>query len=106
MRHRVGAVGNTTCDTGAPGACATSWATPNAAAAAVLVRQYFIEGWYPSGEKEARNAFTPTGALLKAVLLNSTVDMTGGSPGTPHATEGWGLIRLDRTLVFCGDRAS
>jgi hypothetical protein len=29
----------------------TSWATPHAAAAAALVRQYFTEGWYPVGKK-------------------------------------------------------
>jgi hypothetical protein len=97
-----GAVVNTGCSTSAR-PCATSYATPNAAAAAVLVRQYFQEGWYPSGEKEPKNAFNPTGALLKAVLLNSTVDMTG-TAGYPSNAEGWGLIRLDRTLTFRGDR--
>jgi Subtilase family len=100
-----GATVNTGCSTSAR-PCATSYATPNAAAAAVLVRQYFQEGWYPSGEKEAKNAFNPTGALLKAVLLNSTVDMTGPGvvAGYPSNAEGWGLIRLDRTLTFRGDR--
>jgi hypothetical protein len=81
----------------------TSWATPHAAAAATLVRQYFTEGWYPVGRKVgAPLAFIPTGALLKAVLLNSTVDLTG-VPGYPSDLEGWGLIQLDRTLHFAGD---
>jgi hypothetical protein len=92
------------CDTGdrnAPGAelVSTSWATANAAAAAALVRQYFTEGWYPSGTKKQSDAITPTGALIRAVLLNSTVDMTG-HPGYPSNIEGWGLIQLDRTLFF------
>ena len=81
--------------------CGTSWAAPNASAAAALVRQYFTEGWYPNGKKEPTYAFTPTGALIKAVLLNSTVDMTGHS-GYPSPAEGWGLIRLDRALSFDG----
>jgi len=81
----------------------TSWATPHAAAAAALVRQYFTEGWYPVGRKVgAPLGFTPTGALLKAVLLNSTIDLTD-VPGYPSDLEGWGLIQLDRTLYFDGD---
>lgn len=91
------------CDTGpyfkSPELAATSWATPNAAAAAALVRQYFQEGWSRNGKKEDAFGVTPTGALIRAVLLNSTVDMTGVA-GYPSTTEGWGLIQLDRTLFF------
>ncbi len=96
------------CDVGpyvkSPTLAATSWATPSAAAAAVLVRQYFTEGWYPHGAKEKNRGFTPTGALIRAVLLNSTVDMTGIA-GYPSDTEGWGLIQLDRTLFFKDPRS-
>ncbi len=81
----------------------TSFATPHVAAAAALVRQYFMEGFYPTGKREAKSIFRPTGALLKAVLLNSTVDMTG-EPGYPSNAEGWGLIRLNRALYFDGGR--
>ena len=101
IRSAVSSAGGGGCGTGTRAACASSYATPNAAAAAALVRQYFTEGWYPSGEKEAKNGFVPTGALIKAVLLNSTVDMTGVA-GYPSPTEGWGIIRLDRTLYFLG----
>jgi len=92
------------CDTGdrnSPTAelVSTSWATANVAAAAALVRQYFTEGWYPSGTKKKSDAITPTGALIRAMLLNSTVNMTGHS-GYPSNIEGWGLIQLDRTLFF------
>ncbi|WP_405969212.1 S8 family serine peptidase [Streptomyces sp. NBC_00988] len=97
------------CDTGLPKKdptlAATSWATPNAAAAATLVRQYFTEGWYPNGKKETDHRFNPSGALIKAVLLNSTVNMTGIA-GYPSNTEGWGLIQLDRTLFFQKDPPS
>jgi hypothetical protein len=88
------------CDTAlVEGGGATSFASPNAAAAAALVRQYFTEGWYPTGEKVPANHVIPTGALIKAVLLNSTVNMIG-PPGYPSDVEGWGLIQLDRTLFF------
>lgn len=92
---------STACDTGPRSTCATSYATPHAAAAATLIRQYFLEGWYPTGIKTAANAFTPTGALLKAVLIVSTVDMTD-EPGYPNMDEGWGLVRLNRALFFEG----
>ncbi|MFD3313858.1 S8 family serine peptidase [Streptomyces sp. NPDC058694] len=97
------------CDIGlpkrGPTLAATSWATPNAAAAATLVRQYFTEGWYPNGKKEPHRGVKPSGALIKAVLLNSTVNMTGIA-GYPSNTEGWGLIQLDRTLFFEKDPPS
>jgi M6 family metalloprotease-like protein len=91
----------TACTTGPRSACATSYATPHTAGAAALVRQYFTEGWYPSGTRQAHNAFIPSGALLKATLLNSTIDMTGPA-GYPSNQEGWGLIRLNNTLFFPG----
>jgi M6 family metalloprotease-like protein len=92
----------TACATGPRAACATSYATPHTAAAAALVRQYFTEGWYPSGTKQPNNAFVPSGALIKATLLNATINMTG-IPGYPNDREGWGLIRLDNAVYFPGD---
>jgi hypothetical protein len=80
-------------------------ASPNAAAAAALVRQYFAQGWYPTGDRKTGRSMIPTGALLKAVLLNCTVDMTG-EPGYPNDLEGWGLIQLDRALTFPGSKRS
>jgi hypothetical protein len=82
--------------------CGTSFAAPHVAAAAALVRQYFIEGWYPKGRKTANDEKTPSGALLKAVLLNATV-----GPSTfqyPTRDEGWGRLELDKTLHFEGDK--
>ena len=92
----------TGCGTGRFGVlthCATSFATPRTAAAAALARQYFTEGFHPSGTRRARDAMTPSGALLKAVLVNSTVALTG-IPQRPSHDAGWGLVQLDRTLTF------
>jgi hypothetical protein len=82
-----------------PDVCATSWATPHAAGAAALVRQYFMEGWYPTGTKDPANAFTPSGALIRSVLVNSAVNMSGVT-GYPNINEGWGLLQIDRALTF------
>lgn len=83
--------------------CATSWATPAAAAASTLIRQYYVDGYYPGGSANPVNSLAqPTGALVKATLVNSAIDMTGIA-GYPSNTEGWGLVRLDNSLYFDGD---
>ncbi len=92
---------STACTIGLSNACATSWATPAAAATAALIRQYYAEGWYPSGTARPGDAFTPTGSLVKATLLNGTLDMSGHA-GYPGNTEGWGLERLNNVLFFPG----
>jgi hypothetical protein len=79
--------------------CASSWATPIIAGAAALVRQFYLEGWYPTGTRSGTDSHDPSGALIKATLLNSTVDMTSVL-GYPSYTEGWGLLRLTNTLFF------
>ena len=81
--------------------CATSWATPAVAGAGALIRQYFMEGFYPTGTRQPHHAFVPTGALLKAMLLNGTADM-GGIAGYPGNQEGWGLVQLDRVVSLPG----
>ncbi|ANM30068.1 hypothetical protein ABI59_11545 [Acidobacteria bacterium Mor1] len=80
----------------------TSMACPAISAAGALVRQYFTEGWYPTGQKFATDSRNPTGAMVKAVLINGAVDMTGVS-GYPSNREGWGRLVLDRPLYFDGD---
>jgi hypothetical protein len=80
----------------------TSMACPAITGAAVLVRQYFTAGYYPTGTATPGNALTPTGALIKAVLLNGTVDMTGPA-GYPSNQEGFGRLILDNALFFPGD---
>ena len=93
---------NTECGIFQWGNCATSWATPAVAGSAALVRQYYREGFYPTGSRVNCDEFTPSGALIKATLLNSTIDMTGIA-GYPGIDEGWGLTLLDNGLYFEGD---
>ncbi len=80
----------------------TSMAAPGAAGSAALVRQYFTEGWYPSGAPLLADAFTPSAALLKATLLNSAVNMTG-TTAIPGNCQGWGRVLLDNAMHFAGD---
>lgn len=80
----------------------TSMASPSVTGSSALVRQYFTEGWYPTGAKVPANSFTPTGSLIKAVMINSGQDMTGVA-GYPSNTEGWGRVQLDQAMTFAAD---
>ena len=80
----------------------TSMACPAVAGAATLARQYFASGFYPSGSANGPDAFAPSAALLKATLINSSVDMTGVA-GFPSLQEGWGRVLADNALYFSGD---
>lgn len=99
----VSADGGTACGTRT--SSGTSFAAPAVAGMAALVRQYYTEGWYPSGAREASHSFTPTGALLKATLMNGTVDAANiaGYPGGANTGEGWGRLLLENSLFFTGD---
>ncbi len=83
----------------------TSGAAPTVAGAVALIHQYFEEGNY-SG------ITNPTGALMKAVLINSAQKMgtscTTGCTGAgrPGGDEGWGRPSLDSTLAFSASPAT
>ncbi len=84
----------------------TSMASPAVAGAAALVRQYFTDGFYPTGTKVSANSLTPSGALLRAMLVNSSVNMTSyPSPAQfpPNNLEGFGRILLDNSVYLAGD---
>src|SRR5262249_18495497 len=79
----------------------TSMATPATAGAGMMIRQYFQQGYYPSGVPNASNAMTPSAALMKAMLISSAVDMAAA--GYPSNAEGWGRILVDNSMFFFGD---
>ncbi len=80
----------------------TSMATPGAAGFAALTRQYFADGFYPGGAANSTNAFTPSGALVRTMLINSAVNMTG-TTAIPANCQGWGRVLLDDAMFFTGD---
>ena len=92
----------------------TSFSSPMAAGGAILARQYFTDGYYPSGARTAANSFNPSNALIKAIVLNSGRNVTGlrsandGTGGAsaplPNNGQGWGRMTLDDVLYFPGDR--
>ena len=91
----------------------TSMSCPLAAGTALQVRQYFTNGYYPSGSAAFADEFTPSGALLKAMLVHSgkpmryivdnddTSQVTDiSSASYPDNVQGYGRIQLDRVLNF------
>lgn len=90
------------CDTGF--IQGTSMASPMAAGAAALVREYYTAGWYPSGTANGADAIAaPSAALLKATLFAGAAAMTSESLPPPSRGQGWGRIHLDDSLHFAGE---
>jgi hypothetical protein len=92
----------------------TSWSSPTVAGAAALVRQYYTDGFYPTGVATPSNKFTPSAALLKATLIASArrvpykVTPQGQIVATdpvPNYEQGFGFPVLGDVLYFPGNVA-
>lgn len=89
----------------------TSWSSPTVAGAAALVRQYYTDGFYPGGARNAANAMTPSAALMKATLIAAARPAIWRKEGlnlvealpVPSHEQGWGFPVLDEALYFAGD---
>ncbi len=46
-------------------------ATPTCAGAAAIVRQYYAQGYHVSGTRNDAAGINPSGALVKATMINS-----------------------------------
>lgn len=89
-------------DTGYQSLTGTSMSCPAKSGAMTLMRQYCTDGWYPTGAAVPANAFTPSGALVKAMAVASTDNDMTGLP-VPNNVTGWGRINIDNILYFPGD---
>ncbi len=79
----------------------TSMSSPTTAGLAALVREYYEAGFYASGARDPGSGFVPSGALLKATLIDGAVPLGANAPG-PDFDAGYGRILLDSTLAFSG----
>eukprot|EP00475_Leptophrys_vorax_P011355 TRINITY_DN1786_c0_g1_i1.p1 TRINITY_DN1786_c0_g1~~TRINITY_DN1786_c0_g1_i1.p1 ORF type:complete len:855 (-),score=177.85 TRINITY_DN1786_c0_g1_i1:66-2630(-) len=98
----------------------SSMASPTLAGNVAIVRQYLTEGYYPTGTKTASNAFHPSASLLKALVINSAVEILGKkiSSGTgctngpvqlksrPSFQQGFGRAQLDQVLYLQSNTTS
>lgn len=97
----------------------TSMASPTAAGSATLIRQYFVDHQNKFWTQMCNSfykfckAFTPSGVLVKAMILHSGSAMTefngneGGTPNIPLGsppdfTQGYGRINLMNVLPLSG----
>jgi hypothetical protein len=97
----------------------TSMATPLAAGAVEKIRQYFVQGYYPSGTKGGAS-INPDESLLRAVILASAKPLSDGgvwnklpwesnfarfsipSSNTPDIFGGFGMPILDNAVTMPG----
>jgi len=76
----------------------TSMATPTAAGGALLLREYFVRGFYPGGAANGADGFSPSSSLMKSALIAGAMDV--GAADIPNDFEGWGRVNLDRFAWF------
>lgn len=74
----------------------TSMATPITAGGAALMRQYYTDGFYPTGSANSEDVHIPTGALMKATLINGA----GTDVGHFNKNTGWGRVFLANSILF------
>lgn len=85
----------------------TSMASPTATGLAALIREYLERGFYPMGEETPPLSIpNPSGALIKAMMINSAREIDGAGTGAaaPNPNQGWGRVHLDDVLFFSGDQ--
>ncbi|UCF67116.1 MAG: S8 family serine peptidase, partial [Acidobacteriota bacterium] len=94
-------IGTNNC--GTKSSSGTSMACPTAAGLAALVREYFTDGYYPTGAPQPLDVLAPSAALIRAALIASATPMENVAAAPPSEDQGWGRILLDDVLYFPAD---
>ncbi len=68
----------------------TSMAAPHASGVAVLLTQWW---------RQNNGGATPSPAMIKALMVNGAVEMTGVAASIPNSTEGWGRVQLRQSIA-------
>jgi hypothetical protein len=74
--------------------------SPTVAGLAALVREYFTAGFHAAGVRSPGAGMTPSGALVKAILVDGAVGTS--APAEAEFASGFGRVLLSRTLPFAG----
>ena len=89
----------------------TSMAAPALAGAAAIIRQYFNQGYYPSGQRNVNDIIdNPSSALIKGVIMNGAQYVLGVqnedigiTPVSPYdETQNFGRVSLKDSLYIAG----
>ena len=101
---------NSTCGSGCYiiGMSGTSMATPAVAGMAILMRQYYRDGWFGDGTQGSAIGINPSAALIRASILASAVPITQDGDDlsdnpVPNGNEGAGRPVLDNVMYFSPD---
>lgn len=86
----------------------TSMATPMVAGHTAILRQYFMDGFYPSGAP-GNAAYLPSGPLMKGVMLGGACDMQGNTEQylpleeSPSMRQGFGRFCMCNALKLASN---
>ncbi|MEO0078853.1 MAG: S8 family serine peptidase, partial [candidate division WOR-3 bacterium] len=81
----------------------TSFAAPAVSGAMVLVRQYFKEGWYPTGTPDSSRAISLLSSAMMRALAITSADSNVSTELPPARLSGWGRVNLSGILHFAED---
>jgi hypothetical protein len=81
----------------------TSLSAPATSGALMLLRQYFNEGWYPTGVPDSGHRITYLSSALMRALAIAGADTDVGTELTPNHSAGWGRLNLSNVMHFAGD---
>jgi subtilisin family serine protease len=84
-------------------ASGTSLSAPAASGALMLLRQYFAEGWYPTGSPDSSHRLTQLSSALMRALAIAACDSNVGAEYPPDNAAGWGRLDVATVMHFPGD---
>jgi hypothetical protein len=80
----------------------TSMAAASVGGAAVLVQQFFADGFYPSGHPDPIGGFDASANLVRAMIVASADPVNRSGVRTPSMASGHGAVNLANVLRFDG----
>jgi subtilisin family serine protease len=84
-------------------ASGTSISAPAASGALMLLRQYFAEGWYPTGTPDSAHRITRLSSALVRAMAIAATDSNVGDEYMPNNAVGWGRLDVSTIMHFPED---
>ena len=84
-------------------ASGTSISAPAASGALMLLRQYFAEGWYPTGTPDSTHRITRLSSALMRAMAIAATDSNVGDEYMPNNAAGWGRLDVSTIMHFPED---
>jgi hypothetical protein len=84
-------------------ASGTSISAPAASGALMLLRQYFAEGWYPTGTPDTTHRITQLSSALMRAMAIAATDSNVGYACMPNNAAGWGRLDISTIMHFSDD---